>query len=293
MHPLRTMMFAPGSDHRKISKAIEGEADAVILDLEDAVAVSEKARAREMIAEALRFPRKGSLYIRVNSVNTEFFYADMMSVMVRGLNGVVLPKCESAEEVRRVDWLMGLLEQERGLPSGSVELVPLVESAAGIQNSYAIAAATTRVKRLIFGAIDFTLDIGTNLSKQGREIFYARCQLVVSSRAAGIMPPIDTVFPDVRDAEGWEADCREARQLGFQGKLVIHPSQVEIANRVFSPTPDEVAYAYKVVQAFSEAESQGMAAIQVEGKFVDYPVVKRARDILALDEAINGKEAVV
>lgn len=287
----RTMLFTPANDLKKAGKALMLDADGVVLDLEDAVALSEKANARAALREALALPRKGDVFIRVNSAQTEFILSDLLAAVTEGVKGIVLAKSESAEEVRRVDWLMGQIERERGLPPGGLELVPFIESANAIINAFSIASACPRVSRLFFGGVDYVLDIGTSFSKDGSEVFYARSQLVVASRAAGIEPPIDTVYPDFKDIEGLVADAKAVRQMGFQGKLAIHPGQVGPLNEVFMPTAGELSWAKKVVAVFDQSEARGQAVLQVDGKMIEYPIANRARRILALAEQIAQKNA--
>jgi citrate lyase subunit beta/citryl-CoA lyase len=277
----RTILFAPANDLRKAGKALMLEADGVVLDLEDAVATSEKRKARITIQEALNLPHKGRVFIRVNSARSNFILGDLLAVVGSSkIDGIVLAKAESAEEVRWVDWLITKLEQERELPKDQLELIPFIESARAVLDSYVIASACPRVHRLFFGGIDYLLDICASYSKEA--LFFARSQLVISSRAAGIESPVDTVYPDFKDIEGLVADARLARQIGFQGKLVIHPGQVNPVNEVFMPSADEIEWAGKIISAFEEAEASGIAVIQIDGKMIEYPVVNRARQVLAL-----------
>lgn len=285
----RTMLFTPANDLRKAGKALMLDVDGVVLDLEDAVALSEKFNARAALKEVLALPRKGDVFIRVNSAQTEFILGDLLAAVTEGVKGIVLAKSESAEEVRQVDWLMSKIEVERGLPSGGLELIPFIESANAIVNAYYIASACPRVSRMFFGGVDYVLDIGTSFSKESSEIFYARSQLVVASRAAGIEAPIDTVYPDFKDIEGLVEDAKAVRQLGFQGKLAIHPCQVGPLNEVFTPTEDEISWAKRVVAVFDEAEAKGQAVMQVDGKMIEYPIADRARRILSLAEQIAKK----
>lgn len=291
MKPFRSMLFAPANDAKKVAKVLGSEADAVILDLEDAVPVSEKESARLSIFAALAQPRSTKCYVRVNSLGSGFLEADLRKVVYRDLDGIMLPKSETAQDIRQVESMLAQLERKRSIPEGSIDLLPLVESAKGVYAAYEIAKAGRRVKRLAFGGIDFTLDINTGWTKEGTEILYARSHLVVASRAAEIDPPIDTVYIDVKDLEGLAADCRKSRQLGFQGRLVIHPQQVAVVHEAFSPTGQEVSFARKVVEAFAEAEARGIAAISVDGKMIDYPVVARAKKVLSIAEAISGGQA--
>lgn len=285
----RTMLFAPANDLRKVGKALLLNADGTVLDLEDAVALSEKSNARNALKEALALPRRGDVFIRVNSAQTDFILADLLAAVTEGVKGLVLAKSESAEEIRQIDWLMEKIEKERGITAGSLELIPFIESANAIVNAFAIASASSRVSRMFFGGVDYVLDIGTTFSKGGQEIFYARSQLVVASRAAGIEPPIDTVYPDFKDIEGLVADAKTVRQMGFQGKLAIHPGQIEPLNEVFTPTPEEMAWAKKIVDVFDESEARGQAVFQVDGKMIEYPIANRARRIIALAEQIAQK----
>lgn len=287
----RTMLFTPANDLRKAGKALLLGADGVVLDLEDAVALSEKARARESLKEALALPRKSDVFIRVNGAQTGCILADLMAVVTGGVRGIVLAKSESAEEVRRVDWLIGQIEQNKGITQGSLELVPFIESANAVLNANDIASACPRVARLFFGGVDFVLDIGTSFSRGASELFFARSQLVLASRKAGIEPPIDTVYPNFKDIDGLVEDARIVRQLGFQGKLAIHPGQVGPLNEVFRPSGEEVAWAGKVVDAFDQSEAKGQAVIQVDGKMIEYPIANRARRILELAGQIARKEA--
>lgn len=285
--PLRSFLFVPASDLRKVGKALSLNADAVILDLEDAVAVSEKVRARSLVLDVLGRPSREVIYVRVNGVSTNWVVGDLMAVVGGRPAGIMLPKAECAEEVKRVDWLIGQLEMEYGIPPGEMELIPLVETARGVMMAYEIAACCPRVKRLAFGAVDYTLDIGTSLTGQGTEIFYARAHLVVVSRAAGIEGPIDTVYTNIKNEEGLAAECRLVRNLGFHGKLVIHPAQLGPVNEIFSPTPKEIEFASKVVQIFEKAEAQGVAVVQLEGKFIDYPVAAWARRIMDIARTLG------
>ena len=282
----RTLLFVPADNQRKAGKALMLNADGVVLDLEDAVAISEKSKARQSLKEVLILPRRGDVFIRVNSAQTDFILADLQAAVVEGIKGIVLAKSESAEEIRQIDWLMGLLEKERGLPAGALEIIPFIESANAIINAYTIAAASPRVSRMFLGGVDYVQDIGTNFSKAGTELFYARSQLVVASRAAGIEAPIDSVYPDFKDIEGLVADAKLVRQMGFQGKLAIHPGQIGPLNEVFAPTAEEIAWAKKIVVVFDESEAKGLAILQVDGKMIEYPIANRARRILHLAELL-------
>jgi citrate lyase subunit beta/citryl-CoA lyase len=164
---------------------------------------------------------------------------------------------------------------------GAIDLIPIIETATGHRALDAIAGAGTRTKRLAFGAGDYTLDLGINWTRDETELYAVRAAVVVASRAAGIEPPLDTVWADLRDAEGFAASSGRAAALGFQGKMCIHPDQIAVANAAFSPTPEALAQARRVIAAFEEAEAKGLASIQLEGQFIDYPIVQRARQVVA------------
>ena len=266
----RTLLFAPGNHARRVEKVFTVGADGVILDLEDAVAIAEKPGTRKLIVAALQQPRSCSAYVRVNAMDTPFCYADLVEVV--GLLAI--------------DWLLEQLERERGLPRRSVDLIPIIETARGIANLAAIMGAGSRVRRCSFGAGDFTFDANVVWTRAEAELAHARAQMVIQSRAAGLEAPMDSVWVDLQDAEGLEASARAVKRMGFQGKTCIHPNQIPVVNAVFSPTAEELAFARKVVAAFEAAEAAGSAAFQIDGKFVDYPIVYRAQRIVKDHEAI-------
>lgn len=278
---LRSLLFAPGNHARRMEKTLEVACDGVILDLEDAVATSEKPAARATIVEWLCRPRGGRAgYVRVNALSTPWAFDDFAAVVVQGLDGIVLPKVETGADLFIADYLLTAHERARNMPSGSIDIIPIVETAKGAQNMQEIASTSRRVKRICFGSGDYTNDTGTSWTLDNPLTLHYRAQLVNASRAAGIEPPIDTVWPHLEDEAGFLAECRQGRALGFQGKMTIHPKQLEIVNRTFSPTPDEIVFAKKVCEAFDAAEAAGSSALVVDGVFVDYPVVHRARAIL-------------
>lgn len=286
----RTFLFAPGNHARRVEKALNLTADAVILDLEDAVAEKEKPTARQAVLSAATRQRRTRLYVRVNAMHTEWGYADLVAMVAPDIDGIVLPKLESADEIKAVDWLLGALERQGGLPPGGIDLMPIVETATGYANIAGIAGAGTRVKRLAFGAGDFTLDLDITWSRDELELLTYRSGFVAASRVAGLEAPIDTVWVDLQDRDGYQQSAARARALGFQGKFCIHPEQVPVANGIFGPTAEAVAQAHRVIAAFAEAEAQGLASIQLDGRFIDYPIAHRARRIVAQAEEIAAAE---
>jgi len=262
----------------------------VILDLEDAVATAEKPATRAAIAASLTRPRTGLLYVRVNGADTEFCCGDLVAVVQPGLDGIILPKVESPATLATIDWLLRQIERERGLQECAIDLIPIIETASGLTHLDAILAAGTRVKRIAFGAGDFTLDVNMQWKRDEAELSYARARIVTASRAAGLEAPLDTVWVDLQDAAGLEGSTRTALAYGFQGKMCIHPNQVAVVNRIFTPSEDEIAFAERVVAAFANAEAEGIASIQLDGKFIDYPIVYRAQRLLEKIAAIRTRE---
>jgi len=291
-HPVRTALFVPGNRPDRADKAVQTRADAVILDLEDAVPPAQKADARPLIRDKIDAYPDRPIWVRINALDSGWAEADLEQVLAPGLGCIIVPKVENARHVHEICRLLTDLERQKGLPSGTVRVIPLIESAAAVENAYAVAATDTtpvRLTTLAFGAADFALDMGITLDKSGDALAFPRARIAIACRAAGVAPPLDTPFMiDLKDREALEADARRAVRFGFQGKLCIHPNQVDVCNHLFSPTPEAIAFARRVVQAFEEAEAGGSAALQVDGKFIDYPVVEHSRRILRLAAAIDG-----
>jgi citrate lyase subunit beta/citryl-CoA lyase len=300
---LRSMLYAPANHPRHASRALAGAADAAILDLEDAVAGGRKQAARDAIGQVLRDrPAAGpptgrpAVFVRINALSTPHAYPDLLAAVLPGVDGILLPKVESPGELATADWMLAQLETERGLEAGAIQLIPMVETAAGLSRLSAIAAASRRVRRLTFGAADFALDTGMSLAAAGgpldgvanEGVLWAKLQLVVASRAAGLEAPLDTVYFDFSDADGFLREAAQARRLGFQGKACIHPSQVELANQAFSPTGEEIAQAKRTLEAFDGAIASGSAAIKLDGRMIDYPIAERARRVLELARRVEG-----
>jgi citrate lyase subunit beta/citryl-CoA lyase len=277
---MRSLLFAPGNHARRVEKALTLPADGVILDLEDAVAFSEKIGTRATVASALAQPRAGKLYVRVNALASDWCYGDIDAVVRNGLDGIILPKVEHAHELQTAEWLIANLERVRGLPTGAIALIPIIETALGISNLRAICRSGTRTRCLAFGAGDFTLDMGMVWTRSEAELLPHRAACVLESRAAGMDPPLDTVWADLRDTDGFIASAKHAAGLGFQGKMCIHPDQIGPTNAAFTPDEAAVTQAKRIVAAFEKAESEGLASIQLDGQFIDYPIVQRARRVL-------------
>ena len=285
----RSLLFAPGNHARRVEKALTLDADVVILDLEDAVAIAEKSATREKVVAALRTPRRALGYVRINAFDTPFCFDDLQAVVAPGVDGIVLPKVESPAQIVAVEWAIAALERSRGLAEGGIDLMPIIETGRGMAGLRDIARAGGRARRLSFGAGDYTLDVGMRWTMEERELDHVRTAIVVESRAANLEPPVDTVFIRLGRPEPFRRSTELARDLGFQGKLCIHPEQVGPVNEAFTPTDDEIAKSERCVAAFEEAEAKGSASIQVDGYFIDYPIVENARRTLRIAESIRNR----
>jgi len=246
---LRSFLFTPGNHPRRVQKVFLAGADAAILDLEDAVAIAEKQATRAVVVEALKNERCCRGYVRINSLGTDFWQGDITAVVGLWLDGIVLPKTETAEELVAVDKAVTEAERAAGLEPGSIDLMPIVETAKGVVNVNEIAGAVPRVKRLSFGGGDYTNDLDFIWTPEEEVLTYARARLVHASRVAEIEPPIDTVVIHIRDHERFRASAERGRMFGFAGKLCIHPDQVPMTNEVFTPKVEEVEHARAVVAA--------------------------------------------
>ncbi len=288
---LRSFLFVPGNHPRKVDKVFSTGADAVILDLEDAVAIAEKPATRAVVAEALKRERSCLGYVRVNPLSSGFFEEDLAAVVGPRLDGIVVPKVESAEDLLRVDQHITQYERRANLAAGSIDLMPIVETARGVEYANEIAAASPRVQRLSYGGGDYTLDLDYQWNADENVLAYARARLSHASRLADLEPPIDTVVLQIKDDERFVASAKRGREFGFGGKLCIYPAQVALTHAVFTPGIEEVDHARAVIKAFEEAELSGSASIQLDGYFIDYPIVDKARRIVALTERLIQRTA--
>ncbi|MDW7674968.1 MAG: CoA ester lyase, partial [Bacillota bacterium] len=238
--PIRTFLFAPGSNLKVMTKAIQSEADAVILDLEDSVVMAEKAVAREQVAnfikEDIAPENKIKVYVRINSLDTDFCYDDVKILTCPKLTGFFLPKAESAEDISRVDLLIAAVEEAQGISKGQLDLIPIVESAEGVVRAQEIAIASKRVSRLAFGALDYALDLGISISDTGEELIYPRSMLAIAAKVAGKKPPVDCVYANIKNTAGFNMDVGRGKQQGAFGKMIIHPSQIQAVHEAYSPT---------------------------------------------------------
>ncbi len=299
MQLMRSLLFVPGHRPRMVQRALgQGEfvssgLDVVILDLEDGVPPDEKDRARAAVASALGLPSNGegpARYVRVNR-DAGARDADLAAVLRPGLEGIVAPKIDHPDEVAGLARDLDEREDAARMARGSIRLVPSIESARGLVEAHRIAASTDRVIALLFGAEDFARDLSLPAEREAEaaELLYARSAVVVAAVAAR-RQAIDGIWPNVTDREGLRRDTLQARRLGFTGKSLIHPDQIDTINEVFSPSVAEVSYARRVIDAFEGAQLKGLGAVALDGKLLDQPIVERARRTLAQDDTVSRKQ---
>ena len=282
------MLFVPGNSPGMLLNADVYEADAVILDLEDAVAPNQKDAARVLVRRALKdLPYAGvEIIVRINPLGSGFTEEDIAAMVPLRPSLLMPTKVASAEDIHQISAMVSKAEETSGVPAGSVGLVPLLETAAGIENAYAVAVADPRVKAIFLGAEDLSSDLQAVRSKEGAEILYARGRVVVAARAANV-DCYDTPFTDVNDEEGLRQDAEFARSLGFTGKAAISPRHVQAINEAFSPSEEEILYAREVMEVIAEGERLGKGAVSLRGKMIDKPIVDRARRVLEAAEALG------
>ncbi|MDN5362587.1 MAG: citrate lyase subunit beta / citryl-CoA lyase [Moorella sp. (in: firmicutes)] len=295
MAVMRSILYVPGNNPKMVAKAPTFPADIITLDLEDSVPPAEKENARNIIRENIKaVGANGSeVYVRINNWETEMTNDDLEAVVVEGLSGVTLAKTGHPDNVKRLDWKLEELERRRGLPIGSIKVSLLLETAKGIINAYESCIASPRVVSAIFGAVDYCKDMRVKLTSEATEQAYARAHMAVAARAAGIVA-IDAPFVAFQDMEAFEKNIREGRQMGYEGRMIIHPGQIEICNRLYAPDPADVEWARGVVKVFEEEGiAKGKAAVSYNGKMVDTPVYLNAKDILAAQAEIDAKNAAM
>lgn len=278
----RTSLYVGGTSPGKMLEAKFYHQDCIVYDLEDSVSANAKDAARFLVYEAVRYHRPKDKYvlIRVNGIYSEELAQDLEMAVRARPDGIRLPKVEHAQEVVRLDREITRIERQAGIPEGSTELWCNIESALGAVHAREIAVASPRVAALALGAEDYTASMGAVRSKTGYEIFYARMQVLEACRLAGISAQ-DAVFSDFRDMQGLQEDLKMTRGLGFDGKTVIHPSQIDIVNAAFTPTPKEIRNARRILDALEEGARNHTGVVVVDGSMVDKPMEIRAKTVLA------------
>lgn len=295
---LRSWIFVPGSRQRMIDKALGFNADAIMFDIEDGVAPSEKETARRQIAAALdkcaSEINTGSAvttparYVRVNAVGSDRIDDDLAAAVRPGCEGLVLPKVDRAEEITALETAIAALEKTRGMVVGALPLLPSIESPVGLFNAYAIATSSPRVMGLILGTEDYCRAMGLPLRREGeaRELIYARSSMATAAAAAHVQA-VDGIWPHLEDGEGLELYARQARELGMSGMSLLHPSQIDAANAAFSPSREDLEYAEEVLKAFEDAKASGLGAVAFRGQFLDLAIINRAHQTKALCKSLG------
>ena len=294
MDAVRSMLFTPGHRPDLIAKASRSAADAVIVDLEDAVAKGVKDEARANLAALPESPIP--YFVRINGADTGWMWKDLgATVPAAAVDGVILPKAEDRNVMLKVCGALSALEAAAGRPEGAVTLIPMIETAAGVQNAFEILDGCPRVEAVMFGSGeqgDLVADLGVQWEPRGTGLHYSRSRVLLAARAAGLPHPIDGVFMNFRDHEALRTESELARRLGYVAKLAIHPAQVGVINDVFTPTPEEIAHHRAILEMFEQAESEGTASVGADGRMVDYAVARTARSVLARARAAEQAESI-
>lgn len=284
----RSMLYVPGNNPGMIRDAQIYGSDSIMFDLEDSVSLNEKDAARNLVYEALKTSDFGKteVLVRVNGLNTPFGRDDFETIVRAKPDAIRLPKTETAEDVYEADDVIMQIEKQIGMEHGTIKLMAAVESALGVINAYKIATASSRLIGIAIGAEDFVTDLKTTRSKEGVELLTARSQIVFAARAAGI-DALDTVFSDANDEEGFIREANLIKQLGFDGKSLINPRQINILHQIYTPTEKEIKNSIQIIEAAREAETRGLGVVSLNGKMVDKPIINRAYRVLELAEAVK------
>lgn len=285
---MRSVMYTPGNNEAMVQKMSSLAADVLVADVEDSVPEGEKEHARAIVGDAIPDIAKSGaqVYVRINDWRTGMTEDDLDAIVQEGLDGVVLAKTESAEDVIRLDDKLTELEATRGLERSSVAIQLLIETAKGVINAYEAATASERVNSLVFGAVDYTRDMRVKLTREGDEILVSRCWTAIAARAAGHIA-IDPPYPSFEDIEGFIKNSEQGRQLGFEGRMLIHPAQIEPSHKAYAPTAEEVEYAEEVVDLFEKAMEEGKASVPFRGEMIDVAVYRTQLDVLEKARAVE------
>ena len=289
----RTLLFAPGSRPELLAKAQLGDADAMIFDLEDSVPLNAKDEARKNIADALAAGLKKPMFLRISNPRAGDFMADLQVLAsassLLNVAGIVLPKADDADDIQAVAKALKDVESKHNMQEDTLSILPLIETCLGLRNGFDIAKASPRVIGMALASAeqgDFMVDLGGRWTPRSLALAYPRSKLVVDARAAGVQWLVDGVFMNLKDTDMLREECLIARELGFVGKMAIHPTQVDVMHTVFSPSELEVAYARGLIAAFRDGEARGVGAVKYEGMMVDYANVRLAERTLALAGAL-------
>jgi citrate lyase subunit beta/citryl-CoA lyase len=281
------MLYVPADNEHRVGKAFQSGADAVILDLEDAVAVARKVEARAALSDLLAgADRPCAAYVRVNSMDTPNCFEDIEAAVAAGADGISLPMVEHSAQLYAVSWMISQLELKYGREPGATDLLPVLETGTGLQNAAQVLAGHQRVRHAGLGVGDLQLSLGLEVGPDEAEVWPYRRMLVLACNAAGLDAPLDTVYLDLKNLDGLREASLASKRAGFQGRRVIHPSQVEIVNKAYSPTTQEIERAERIVSEFNQAEASGLAAMRIGEDFVDYPIAQKAERVLAIRDLL-------
>ncbi|MBK5145212.1 citrate (pro-3S)-lyase subunit beta [Budviciaceae bacterium BWR-B9] len=284
----RSMLFVPGANAAMVSNSFIYSADAIMFDLEDSVALREKDAARLLVFHALQHPmyQKIETVVRVNALDSEFGIKDLEAVVRGGVDIVRLPKTDSAQDVIDMEQQIARIEAECGREVGSTGMMAAIESAEGINNAVEIAQASPRLIGIALGAEDYVRNLRTERSPEGIELLFARCSILQAARAAGIAA-FDTVYSDANNEQGFLNEAAHIKQLGFDGKSLINPRQIELLHNLYAPTIKELEHAQRVIEAAEAAAAEGLGVVSLNGKMIDGPIIERAR-LVVQRAALSG-----
>ena len=280
-HLFRSLIFVPGNNSRFLEKAKQLSADIVCFDLEDSVPDSEKKNARMQIKDALKSRSKYSskVYVRTNSPTSGKIPDDLNEIVQKGIDGIVIPKVNNVKELKKIEKILAPLEKKRKL--GTIELIPSIESAEGVYNTYEIASSSKRISAVVFGVFDLLNDLGIEYTKQPEGAKYARAKIPLDARAAGVHA-LDAIWQDLKDEKGLIEDCKMGKSLGYVGKTIIHPDQISITHKSFHPNKTEIEWAKKVCATYEKSTKKGKGATTVDGRMIDEVHYKQAKALLQI-----------
>lgn len=277
----RSLIFVPGNNPRFLEKAKNLQADIVCFDLEDSVPDIEKVNARKLIKSALKSRKlyQSSIFVRTNSPASGKIPTDLKEIIQKGIDGIVIPKVNNIKELKQVEKILSGLEKTRKLKT--IQIIPSIESAEGVVNTFNIASFGKRISAVVFGVFDLLNDLGIEYTKDSEGAKYSRSKIPVDAHAAGVSV-IDAIWHDLKDIEGLEQDCKTGKRLGYSGKSIIHPDQIPTVHRLFYPNKNEIMWAEKVCKAYLESAKKGTGATTVDGKMIDEVHFKQAKALLEL-----------
>ena len=277
----RSLIFVPGNNPRFLEKAKGLKADIVCFDLEDSVPDNEKTNARNLIKSALKSRKsyESSIFVRTNSPTSGKIPSDLKEVVQKGIDGIVIPKVNNVKEMQKIETVLSKLEKSRKLKP--IQLIPSIESAEGVVNTYKIASFGKRVTAVVFGVFDLLNDLGVEYTKEAKGAMYSRTKIPVDAHAAGVAV-IDAIWQDLKDSKGFEKDCKLGKSLGYSGKSIIHPDQISVVHKLFHPNKTEILWAEKVCKVYLESTKKGKGATTVDGKMIDEVHFKQAKSLLEL-----------